>query len=136
MHEWDMTEVAKQLLQMTGGLNRSVTLIRLTALWRGTRNKKCIQGINLHGLPHYGEGRSYSNDEAGSIMHSLICEKIIQEVSEVNFSGYSANYVKLGPKAKALQEGNLSFYVAFPYGTVPSEDATCCGENLTKINKC
>ena len=24
---------------------------------------------------------------------------IIQEVSEVNFSGYSANYVKLGPNA-------------------------------------
>ena len=46
----------------------------------------------------------------------------------VNFSGYSANYVKLGPKAKALQEGNLSFYVAFPYGTVPSEDATHCGK--------
>ena len=129
MHKWDMTHVAKEVLQMIGGLDKSVTVIRLAALWRGTKNKVHIKGINLYDLPCYGKGRSYSKGEADRIMRSLICEKIIQEVSEVNFSGYSANYVKLGPNAEALQEGNLHFYVAFRYGTVPSEDATLyCGK--------
>ena len=127
MHEWDMTKVAKQLLQMTGGLNRSVTLIRLTALWRGTRNKKCIEGINLHRLPHCGEGIGCSKGETDRTMHSLMHEKTIQEVSKVNLSGHAANCVKLGPNAKALKEGKLKFCVVFPHGVIP-DHGTHCGK--------
>jgi len=114
LHKWDVTSVAKEMLQMIEGLDKSVTLIRLTALWRGTRNKVHIKGIDLRNLPHYGKGIVLSKGEVGRIMQSLIRKKIIQE-SEVNFSGgFAANYVRLGPNAKALQEGNLNVYVAFP----------------------
>jgi superfamily II DNA helicase RecQ len=123
-----MTCVANQFVQMIEGLKVSVTLIRLAALWRGTKNKKHIKGINLANLPCYGKGCCDSKDDADRIVRALLCDNIIQEVSEVNFSGYAANYVKLGPNAKALQGGNLHFYVAFPYGTVPSEDAIHCGK--------
>ena len=75
MHKWDVTHVAKEVLQMIGGLDKSVTLIRLAALWRGTKNKVHIKGINLYDLPCYGKGRSYSKGEADRIMRSLICEK-------------------------------------------------------------
>ena len=110
-----------------------MTLIRLAALWRGTKNKVHIKGINLYNLPCYGKGKSYSKDEADRIMRSLICEKIIQEVSEVNFSGHSANYVKLGPNAKACRRATCIFMLHFVMARFQAKMQHYIAENLTKI---
>jgi hypothetical protein len=124
---WDLTHVALVFVQMIDRLGCDVTLMRLKALWRGTKSKAHIKHINVASLwpDYYGNGMGCSKSDADIIARALVNENIIREIPKVNCSGFTANYVFPGPNAKALQEGNFRFYVALPQESIPVPPPSC-----------
>ena len=114
-----MTNVARDILQLLSDLQtqrqgRGITLLALTEIYRGSKAKTHTKFLNTSSLKGYGAGKGYNKGELDSIVHAMVFESIIEELSEGVANGFSADYVHPGPKAQSLQNGNHQFYVNFP----------------------
>jgi len=115
----NLTDDARKILQLLEDFSlqrngRGITLVQLTELYRGTKSKQYTKFVNTDALKGYGAGKKYTKIELDLIVHAMVFDGIIEELSEGMDNGFSADYVHLGPKAPAVRNGNHQFFVDFP----------------------
>jgi superfamily II DNA helicase RecQ len=86
---------------------------RLSELWRGTKNKTHTKFLQTEALIGYGKGSKFSKNDVDAIVHAMVFDSILEEISEESGSGFLADYVNPGSKAQQLQNGTLRFNVRF-----------------------
>ena len=121
----DVTKETKQILQLLSSINsqgKSTTLHQLAELWRGSKAKAHTKWLRMDELTFYGAGKLNKAD-TDKIMHSLVYENILEEISQQSGSGYNADYVQQGRFAQAVQSGNRSVTVRFATKKAPEKKA-------------
>ena len=124
----NMTHPAREILQLLDGImsqkrGRGVTLHQLSELWRGTKSKTHTKFLITEQLNGYGSGSKYSKNDVDSIVHAMVFEKVLEEVSEETNAGFAADYVRPGLKATQLQSGTFQFFVRFAAAKAPAPKA-------------
>lgn len=119
-----MTIEAKEILELLSCLQmqrvgQGVTLLRLSELWRGAKTKAHTKFLNLDSLTGYALGSKYPKAKVDSIVHALVFESVLEEIPEATTAGFSADYVRPGPKSQALLANSFQFYVRFPAKKAP-----------------
>ena len=109
--ERNMSAVARELLGLLSSVNnqkngRGTTLVSLTKLWRGSKEKALTKFLNTDSLVGYGAGSKYSIADADKIAHAMIFEDLLEEIPQGTASGFSADYVQPGTKANAFMSPN------------------------------
>ena len=112
----DMTEVALAVIQLFLDVSnqrngRGVTLTQLTDLYKGSKSKSATRYLNLSKIPGYGAGKMFSRTELDRILHAMIFDGILIEISEDAGSGFNADYVHLGDRCSHIQSGGEKFFV-------------------------
>jgi len=126
----NLTVEAHQILNLLADLNtqkngRGVTMAQLSELYRGSKSKSLTKFIDLTKLRNFAGGSKFSKADMDRIMHSLIFEGVLEEISEVNAGGFNSDFVHPGPKAQDLQSNRFSFLVDFPKGSsLPASSAS------------
>eukprot|EP01082_Thalassiosira_pseudonana_P003101 g2477.t1.1.5e174189 g2477 g2477.t1 contig12:204542-207964(-) len=115
----DMTNSAREILQlldsvMTQKRGRGVTLHQLAELWRGTKSKAHTKFLITENLNGYGKGKAVSKSETDALVHAMVFEGVIEELSEETTGGFAADYVHPGKNAALVQSGRQQFFVSFP----------------------
>ena len=119
-----MTAEAREILGLLSCLERQkngrgVTLLQLSELWRGSKTKAHTKFLHLDSLTGYAAGSRYSKHEVDSISHKLVFDKVLEEISSASALGYSADYVRPGPKSQALLANGFRFCVRFAARRAP-----------------
>ena len=134
-----MSKVAIEVLNLLASIEhhkrgKSVTLITLVELWRGTKAKAYTKNLNpyLLLLTGYEKGSDYKKDEAEAIVHAMLFEKILCEKKESNGSAFEANYVRRGVFAQAVQNGSRKFLGIDPL--ISRDNARKASQNAKKHN--
>jgi len=121
----NMTAVAREVLGLLTSLQaqkngRGVTLVSLGELWRGSKNKQHIKFLNTDTLAGYGNGSKYSKHEVDNILHAMVFEGVLDEISEATASGFAADYVQPGSKkSQGILNGRQQFFVRFAKKKAP-----------------
>jgi len=115
----DLSEDARVVLSLLDNLRlqkngRGITLAQTSELYRGSKAKTMTKFIDISRIPEHGAGKKYKKADIDRIMHAMIFEGVIMEVSEVNGSGFNSDYVVEGQKADLLRNKKWKFYVEFP----------------------
>jgi bloom syndrome protein len=143
-HKRDLTEIAQAILRMldhfTNRRGKKITLAMLTDLYRGSKTKvvtRLLEGGGSNGgnsLSDYGAGKSFSKVDLDRIMHAMVFEGVIMEVSEANAGGFNSDYVHQGNKGPSIANGSGRFYVEFPKKEA-SKASTKATASATKSTK-
>ena len=115
----DLTSVAQKILSLLSdaGTQRSgngVTMLQLGELFRGSKSKSATKFLNTSKLNGYGAGSMYQKSDSDRILHAMVYERILMEISEKNQGGYNCDYIRPGDNAFAIQRGQQKFFVDFP----------------------
>lgn len=134
--ERDVTEDSKKIARLVESLqDYRVTLIYCQDVFKGSRSSKIVQAGH-DGLELHGAGKTMQKSEIERIFFHLVTTRILQEYSIMNNSGFAVNYVKLGPNAKKLLNGNLDIKMQFtksaPGSRSTSAGATVSSKAVTK----
>jgi len=148
----DLSEVACVILTLLGAIQTQkrrsglgVTLLQLTELFRGSKTKAITKSLpNYASLQGYGHAALYelkTKTEIDRVVHAMIFERILTEVSEQNKQGFSNDYVQPGENAAAIRNGQRQFHVDFPKGVAKGKEnssstATESKKKTKKSTKC
>jgi len=115
----DLTLEATTILQLLDDLmiqknGRNATMAQVTELYRGSKSKSATKFINVQKIHGYGAGLKYTKADVDRITHAMVFQGIIQEISEVNGSGFNSDFLHHGKKSDAIRNGVEKFYVEFP----------------------
>jgi len=115
----DLSQEAIQVLQLLHDMSLQrrgwgITLVQLTQIYRGSKSKSATKFLKVDKLRGFGAGKSLQKKDVDRMMHSMIAEKILVEVSVQNASGFASDYIHLGEEAAALKSGQKIFNVDFP----------------------
>jgi len=114
-----------QLLSSVNSQNRNCTLLSLSELWRGSKNKQHTKFLLTSSLNGYGGGSKLSKSDVDRIMHSLVFENILEETAQqAGASGFAADYVQPGSKAQSVVAGTSQVFVRFAQKKGPEKKAT------------
>lgn len=119
----DITDIAKAVLRLLSEVSsqkngRGVTLAQLTELYRGSKSQAHTKFIKLQNLSDYGAGSSLNKNELDRIMHTMVFEEVLVEISEANGGGFNSDYVHPGANAHLILNGAKQFFVDFPQTVV------------------
>jgi ATP-dependent DNA helicase, RecQ family len=133
----DLTSEALAILQLLSELmvmknGRGVSLSQVAELYRGSKAKSLIKFLQVEKLSGYGAGRHYKKADIDRIMHALVFEGILQEISQENGSGFQSDYLQEGPKAQMLRNSQFRFCVDFP--SASSKKKKPSKENIASSN--
>lgn len=122
----DLTMEAQTILQLFDSLlvqknGRGATLAQVTELYRGSKSKSATKFIDVKKIHGYGSGSKYSKTDVDRIMHAMIFDRILEEISEVNSRGFSSDFLYLGPKADLVRCGSYKFCVDFPKSSLKNK---------------
>jgi bloom syndrome protein len=112
-----LVQLFNSLTRQYGGKKAGITMNQLSELYRGSKAKSITKNFNVDGLVGFGEGSKYKKYEIDRITHEMVFEKILVETSQENNGGFFTDYVKLGDKAAALQNGAFKLFVDFPHAS-------------------
>jgi bloom syndrome protein len=133
----NVTKEAREILQLLSSINsqnRSSTIVHLSELWRGSKNKQHTKFLQTSTLTGYGGGSTLNKADVDRIMHSLVFENILEETAQqAGASGFAADYVQPGNHAQAVLTGNRQVFVRFAKKQV-SDKKTNAKKNATKKN--
>lgn len=114
-----------QLLSSVHSQNRNCTLLGLSELWRGSKNKQHTKFLLTSSLNGYGGGSKHSKHDVDRIMHALVFENILEETAQqAGASGFAADYVQPGSKAQSVLAGTSQVFVRFARKKGPEKKAT------------
>ncbi len=114
-----------QLLSSVHSQNRNCTLLSLSELWRGSKNKQHTKFLLTSSLSGYGGGSKHSKHDVDRIMHALVFENILEEqAQQAGASGFAADYVQPGSKAQSVLAGTSQVFVRFARKRGPEKKAT------------
>mmetsp|Transcript_16862 Transcript_16862/g.31928 ORF Transcript_16862/g.31928 Transcript_16862/m.31928 type:complete len:1280 (-) Transcript_16862:2376-6215(-) len=133
----DLTSEAHAILQLLDELlimknGRGVSMSQVAELYRGSKAKSLTKFLQLEKLKAYGAGKHYKKADIDRIMHALIFEGVLQEISQENASGFQSDYLQEGPRAQMLRNGQFRFCVDFP--STSSKKKNPSKENITSDN--
>ena len=124
----NVTTEAREILQLLSSINsqnRNSTLVNLSELWRGSKNKQHTKFVQTNLLTGYGGGSKLNKADVDRIMHSLVFENVLEETSQqAGASGYAADYAQPARHAQAVLAGNHDVFVRFAKNKVPEKKAT------------
>ena len=87
-----MLELLQSLLSQKNG--RGATLGQVSELWRGSKSKTVTKFLNTDKIAGYGKGSGYKKADLDRILHAMVFEGVIQEISEETGSGFNADYLQ------------------------------------------
>ena len=95
----DLTVDAKVVLELLQSLlsqknGRGATLGQVSELWRGSKSKTVTKFLNTDKIVGYGKGSGYKKADLDRILHAMVFEGVIQEISEETGSGFNADYLQ------------------------------------------
>lgn len=133
----DMSDLGRTILQLLSDVqsqkNRGgVTLVALTMLLKGSKAQTYTKFLDTSRLRGYGAASKYSAADIERIMHSLVFETYLVEISEENGSGFNSDYVQEGEKAPLLVRRQVKFEVEFPKDPPKPKDATAGKKKAAK----
>ena len=108
----DLTTAAISILHVfTSSRPGLCTLIQVAALLKGGNSKK-LEGLKYQEC--FGMLRSMSKEDIERLMHYLVCEEVLREVTVAKFKGFST-VVKPGAKAGELLAGRMQVVVMYEH---------------------
>ncbi len=115
----DLTTEARTILQLLDDLllqknGRGATLAQVTELYRGSKSKQSTKFLDLKKIPSYGAGKKFSKPDTDRIMHAMIFDRVLEEISSENASGFSSDYLHHGQNSDSVRNGTRLFFVEFP----------------------
>ncbi len=115
----DLSDDARIILQLLASLinlknGRGATLVQVSELYRGSKAKSHTRYIDITRLEGHGAGKKYKKADVDRIMHAMVFEGVIVEISQECGGGFNADYVEEGPKAEMLRNRKYTFEVDFP----------------------
>ncbi|KAK1735578.1 ATP-dependent DNA helicase, RecQ family [Skeletonema marinoi] len=123
----NVTNETREILQLLSSIksqNRNSTLVNLSELWRGSKNKQHTKFLQTNLLSGYGGGSKLNKADVDRIMHALVFENILEETAQqAGASGYAADYVQPGSEAQSVLTGKQVF-VRFANKQGPDKKAT------------
>jgi len=125
----NLSEEARVILQLLDELSvqksgRGVSLLQVSELYRGSKAKSATKFLDVSKLSAYGAGNKYKKPDLDRIMHALVFEGLLQEISQENGSGFSSDYLQEGPKAHMLKNNQFQFFVDFPSKSTKAKTST------------
>lgn len=132
----DLTSEAHAILQLLNELlvmknGRGVSMSQVAELYRGSKAKSLTKFLQVEKLSGYGAGGHYKKADIDRIMHALVFEGVLQEISQENGSGFQSDYLQEGPRAQMLRNGQFRFCVDFPSGSSKKNPSK---ENIASSN--
>ena len=115
-------ELLDSLLEQKNG--HGAAMGQVTELFRGSKSKSATKFINVKQLRGYGAGKKYKKGDADRIMHAMVFEGLLMERAEQNRSGFTSDFLYLGPTAEAARSGRFQFFVNFPSATKANDIST------------
>jgi len=82
-----------------------------------------------------GSGKKYKKADVDRIMHALVFEGVLQEISQENGSGFSSDYLQFGPKGDMLRNRQFQFFVDFPCGLSKAKSKNKSKDSLQRFIK-
>ncbi|CAI9742264.1 syndrome homolog isoform X1 [Octopus vulgaris] len=109
-HVRDVTEDVKGIIRFVKDMchdrNFNCTLIHLTEVFRGSRNKGVLSlGHDKHSL--HGRGQSYLSQDATRLLRKLVIDTVLKEELTVTAMDHTVCYVKLGARANEVMTNKL-----------------------------
>ncbi|XP_014789034.1 recQ-like DNA helicase BLM [Octopus bimaculoides] len=109
-HVRDVTDDVKEIIRFVKDMchdrKLNCTLIYLTDVFRGSRNKGVLNlGHDEHSL--HGRGQSYLSQDATRLLRKLVIDTILREELTVTAMDHTVCYVKLGARAKEVMMNKL-----------------------------
>ncbi|KAJ3417617.1 hypothetical protein HDV05_000074 [Chytridiales sp. JEL 0842] len=89
-----------------------ITMVMLMDVYRGMKGAK-ILSENFDELEMYGAGSHYSKQELERISRQLIVDRVLLEDCTKNQVGFITSYVKLGPNAMKVSNGQMKIMHKF-----------------------
>jgi superfamily II DNA helicase RecQ len=125
----NLSKEARDILQLLDELSlmksgRGVSLLQLSELYRGSKAKSFTKFLDISKLSAYGSGKKYKKADLDRVMHALVFEGLLQEISQENGSGFNSDYLQEGPKAQMLKNGQFQFFVDFPSSSTKAKTST------------
>ena len=120
----DLTKEAQTILRLYADVaaqknGHKVLLANIIELYKGSKSKSATRFLNTSKLTGYGAGKKYTKQDIDRIIHAMIFEGVLMEISEQNNSGYNSDYLHLGDKAAMIEGGRMKFFVDFPKKNPP-----------------
>lgn len=136
----DLTNEALQILELLQDMTkqrngRGITLVQLTQLFRGSKSKAATKFLKVDKLRGFGAGKWLQKRDLDRMVHALIYEKILVEMSEQNVSGFSSDYIRPGEDAPTLQSGKRRFAVDFPKKQLNQKEKNAAKAKTNKKHK-
>ena len=134
----DMSDLGRTILQLLVDVQSQksrgggVTLVALTMLLRGSKAQTYTKFLDTSRLRGYGAASKHSAADVERIMHSLVFQSFLVEISEENGSGFNSDYVQEGEKAPLLVRRQVKFEVEFPKDPPKPKDATTTKKKAAK----
>lgn len=103
----DFTEHAKSMINLVRQLQKGrgdITLLYCVDVYRGSKVRK-ITDAGHHELEEHGLGSDLERGVIERLFHRLLSEDVLEEWHRVNKSGFANQYIKLGAKCRAYEEG-------------------------------
>lgn len=107
--EKDLTKETRALIQTIEAQisnSQPTTLLQLIDIVKGSKNQKTL-GRGDHRMPGYNVGKSLSKSDAERLCHHLVLRQVFDEYCMSNAMGFASAYLKLGPAAKRVMDGQL-----------------------------
>ncbi|CUS23119.1 LAQU0S08e02542g1_1 [Lachancea quebecensis] len=111
--ERDVTHEALNIVKLVSSVQSDkVTLIHCQDIFKGSRNSKIVQAGHDQ-LEYHGMGKALPKSDIERVFFRLVTTQILQEYTVMNGRGFASNYLKVGPKARQLLNGNLKIVMQF-----------------------
>jgi len=125
----NLSEDGRTILQLLDDLliqknGRGATLAQVSELYRGSKAQTTIKFIDVKRIPGYGLGQKYNKTDLDRIMHAIVFEGILQEISQENGSGFTSDFLQHGPKSDMLRNHQFQFHVDFPSSSSKTKKST------------
>lgn len=100
----DMTQYAKQVLSLAKNIHDQITMNHLIDIYRGSAAKRIAQ---YQRLAEAGKGKNLSRVDTERLIQNLCTKQVLKEYCVSNKMGFVSSYVKVGPAARQLDNGQL-----------------------------
>jgi superfamily II DNA helicase RecQ len=99
-----MTQYAKQVLSLARNIHDQITMNHLIDIYRGSAAKRIAKYQRLN---EAGKGKNLSRVDTERLIQNMCTKQVLKEYCVSNKMGFVSSYVKVGPMARQLDNGQL-----------------------------
>ncbi|GER26748.1 ATP-dependent DNA helicase Q1 [Striga asiatica] len=133
--EKDVTQTAKQLVELVKTTNQQFSAAHLLEVYRGSLNQ-FVKKHKHEKLRLHGAGKLLAKGEASRVLRHLVTEDIlIEDVKKSDMFGSVSSVLKVnGPKANNLVSGVQTIKLRFPGGAKASKSSRSAAATPAKVS--